>query len=117
MFFTGLTVLSTLSSINLLSFLSMNYHECKVSVDGDDPVFFNFSIKASKCSGSCSHTNNPHEKLCFDIVKNLNVKAFSLMSKTNKTRHIEWHETCKWECRLNPNVCNNKQRSNDGKSR
>ena len=118
MFFTGLTVLSTLVSINLLSFVSMNYQECKVSADGDDPVFFPFSIKASKCSGSCNNTNNPHEKLCVPhIVKNLNVKTFSLMSKTNKTRHIEWHETCKCECRLNPSVFNNKQRSNDDKSR
>ena len=30
-----------------------------------------------------------------DIVKNLDVKVFNLMSRTNETRHIEWHETCK----------------------
>ena len=28
-------------------------------------------------------------------------------TRTNKTRHIKWHETCKCECRLNPSVCNN----------
>ena len=22
------------------------------------------------------------------------------MSRTNETRQIEWHETCKWKCRL-----------------
>ena len=32
------------------------------------------------------------------------------MSRTNETRHIEWHETCKCECKLGANVCNNKQR-------
>ena len=28
------------------------------------------------------------------------------MSRTNETRFIEWHETCKCECRLNAIVCN-----------
>ena len=35
-----------------------------------------------------------------DIIKNLNVKVFNLVSRTNETRHIEWHETCKCKCRL-----------------
>ena len=29
-----------------------------------------------------------------------NVKVFNLMPRTNETRHIEWHETCKCKCRL-----------------
>ena len=37
--------------------------------------------------------------------------------RTNETRHIKWHETCKCECRLNASVCHNKQRWNDDKSR
>ena len=37
------------------------------------------------------------------------------MSRTNETRHIEWHETCKYKCRLDGNVCNNKQCWNDDK--
>ena len=52
-----------------------------------------------------------------DVIKNLNVKVFNLMSKTNETRHIEWHETCKCKCRLDASVCNNKQRWNDDKCR
>ena len=36
----------------------MNNQECKtrpqvVNVNGDEPVFFPFSIEATKCSGSC----------------------------------------------------------------
>ena len=31
------------------------------------------------------------------------------MSRTNETRHIKWHETCKCKCRLDASVCNNKQ--------
>ena len=42
----------------------MNNQECKVkpqivNVNGDDPVFFPFGIKTSKCSGSCNNINNP----------------------------------------------------------
>ena len=28
------------------------------------------------------------------------------MSRTNKTRHIEWYKTCKCKCRLDASVCN-----------
>ena len=96
--------------------------KCKVrpqilNVNGDDPMFFPFSIKTSKCRGSSNNINNLHAKLCvLDVVKNLNVKVFNLMSRTNETRHIEWHETCKCKCRLDGSVCNNKQRWNEGKS-
>ena len=37
------------------------------------------------------------------------------MLRTNETRHIEWHETCKCKCRLDPSVCNDKHRWNEDK--
>ena len=57
-FLTGLVFLLTLMSVNLLSCISMNNQECKVrpqivNVNSDEPVFYPFSIKTSKCSGSC----------------------------------------------------------------
>ena len=39
------------------------------------------------------------------------------MPRTNKTRHIEWHQTRKFQCRLDGNVCNNKQPWNEDKCR
>ena len=39
------------------------------------------------------------------------------MSRSNETCHIEWHETCKFKCRLDSSVCNNKQRWNKDKCR
>ena len=39
-----------------------------------------------------------------DVVKNLNVKVFNLMSRTNETRHIEWYETFRCKCRLDASV-------------
>ena len=118
-FFKGLVFLSTLTSVNMLRCISMNNQECKVrpqivNVNSDEPVFYPFSIKTSKCSGSCNNINNPYAKLCVpDVVKNLNVKVFNLMSRTNETRHIEWHKTSKCKCRLDASICNNKQRWND----
>ena len=37
------------------------------------------------------------------------------MSRTNETRQVEWYEMCKCKCRLDANVCNNKQHWNDDK--
>ena len=31
------------------------------------------------------------------------------MSRNNETRYIKWHKTCKCKCRLDANLCNNKQ--------
>ena len=41
--------------------------------------------------------NDPYAKICIPhTVKNLNVKVFNLMTLTNETRHIKWHETCEY---------------------
>ena len=51
------------------------------------------------------------------VVKNMNIKVFNLVSKTNETRYVESNETCKFEFRLDPSVCNNKQLWNNDKCR
>ena len=68
--FTGLALLSTLTSVNSLSCISRNNQECRVrpqivNVNSDDTVFYPFSIKTSKCSGSCNNINNPYAKCVF----------------------------------------------------
>ena len=76
-----------------LKCISMTSQECKirleiVNVNSDKPVFYPLSIKASKCSGSCNNINDSYAKMYVpDVVKNLNVKVFKLMSRTNETRH------------------------------
>ena len=111
-FFTGLTILSSIDLLTVtpLRCLSMTNKECKVrpeivSVISDEPVFYPFSIKTSKCGGSCNNINDPYAKMCVsDVVKNLNVKVFNLMSRTNETKQIELHETCKYISRLDPGI-------------
>ena len=120
-FHIGSLFLSNLLSTTPLSCISMNNQACKrrleiINVNSNESVFYHFSIKTSNCSDSCNNINDPYAKICVpDSVKGLNVKVFNLMSRTNETRHIKYHETCKCKCRLDASVCNNKQRWNDNK--
>ena len=82
-------------NVNSLECVSMNNQECKtrtkiININNNEPVFCPLSIKVNKCSGSCNNINDPYAKLCVpDVVKNINVKVFNLMSFSNQTRHIE----------------------------
>ena len=115
--------LGSLSIVNSLECISINNQERKVrpeivNVNSKKPIFYPFSIRASKCSGRCNNINDPYARLCVrNVVKNLNFKVFNVISRTNETRHIEWHETCKCKCRLNKSVCNTKQHWNEDKCR
>ena len=101
----------------------MNNQECKVrseivNINSNEPASFPFSIKTSKCSGSCNNINDAYAKLCVpDVIKNINVKVSNLMSRTNEIRHIKRHKTCKCKCRVDASVCNNKQRQNKDECR
>ena len=122
-FLTVLAFLSNLVSTTPLICISMNNQVCKVrpeiiNVNSNEPVFYPFSIKINKCSGSCININDPYARMCVpDVVKDLNVKVLNLMSRSNEKGHIKWHERSKCACRLDASVCNNKQRWNDDKCR
>ena len=95
MMFLGCNI-SSVNSLNLVpKCVSMNNQECKVrpekiNINSNEPSFYHYSVKISKCSGSCNNINYPYAKLCIpDVVKNTNIKVFNLMSKTNETRHIK----------------------------
>ena len=87
----------------------MNNQEYKtrteiINLNTYEPMFYPYSIKINRCKGSC---NDPYAKICVpDQIKNTNVKVFNLISRTNQTRHIKWHKTCKCKCRLDASVCN-----------
>ena len=50
-----------------------------------------------------------------DVVKNMNNKVLNLAPRTNETRYIKFHETCKCKYRIDASVCNNKARWNEDK--
>ena len=120
MFVLGLTVLSS-SITGALNCLSMNNQKCKVrpkiaNINSNNPMFYPSSIKVNKCSGNCNSINYPYAKIYVSVtVKDLNVRVFNLMSRTNETRHIKWHKTCKCICRLDKVICNSKQLWNEDK--
>ena len=112
-----------LSNVNPSKCVSMINQECKVrteiiNVNSEEPLFYPYSVKISKCSWRCNNINDPYAKMCIsDVVKNIDLKVFNLISKTNETRYVKLHETCKCKCRLDASVCNNKQRWNKDKCR
>ena len=84
----------TFFGCNSLKFVSMNNQECKVrpeiiSINSNEPSFYPYSVKISKCSGSCNNINDPYAKLCVsDVVKNMNVKVFKEMQRNDWQRNM-----------------------------
>ena len=73
----------------------MNNQLCKtrpeiINVSSNNPMFYPFSIKTSKCNGNSNNINYPYAKKCVpDVTKDVNVKVFHLMSRTNETKNIK----------------------------
>ena len=113
----------TFFSCNALKCLSMNNQECKIrsvvmKINSSEISFDPYNIPVNKCSGICNDINNFYTKFCVpDAGKNMNIKVFNQISRTNETRDVSWHETCKCKCRLDVSVCNNKRRWNNVKCR
>ena len=60
--------------------------------------------------------NSPYFKECVpDVIKNMNLKVFNMISWSNERKQIKWYESCKCECKLNASVCNDKKSWNKDK--
>ena len=87
-----------LSNINSLECVLRNNQKCKIgsetfNINNNEPLFNPYSIKISKCKASCNSIDDPHANLCVpNDIKNINVKVFNVVSRTNETKHIEWHK-------------------------
>ena len=109
-FYIGSLFLSNLVTATPLNCISLKNQKCKIrpkiaDIDINNRIYYPFSIKINKCSGSCNNINNSYAKICVpDTV-------------INETRHIKWHETCKCLCRLDKIICNSKQRWNEDECR
>ena len=70
----------------------MNNLECKIrteiiNVNTNEPMLYSYSVKINKCNDTM---NDSYAKLCVpDTIKNINVKVFNIMSRTNETRRRE----------------------------
>ena len=68
-FYIGSLFLSGLVGTSSLNCISMKNQDCKVrpkiiNVNSNEPVFYPFSIKTSKCNGSFNNINDPYAKIC-----------------------------------------------------
>ena len=93
MFVVAMTCFSSsLLDVNWLKCVLMNNQKWKIrpqmlNINSDNPFFYPYSIQVNKCSASCHNINDPYAKLCVpDVVKNINNKVFTLVSRTNE-RH------------------------------
>ena len=68
-----LLIYYTFTSISLnvipLKCVSVNNQEYKIrpeiiNINSSEPLFYPYSIKVNKCSGSCNNINDPYSKLC-----------------------------------------------------
>ena len=101
------------STINAIPCISLKNRECKVRevIVKNGYMSYAYNIKATRCNGNCNNIINPYSKVCvFDAVKNVTLKVFDLMTLRTKTKQIII-------CRLDPIVCNNKQKWNKNKCR
>ena len=73
----------------------MNNQDCRIrkkiiDINNNGPTFYPFGVSVNKCIGRCNNNNDPSAKLSVpSSMKNINVKVFNLMSRSNQTRHIE----------------------------
>ena len=68
-----------------------------------------YNIKVDRCIRSCNNITNPHSKVCVpDIIKNVTVKVFDLVSQQNELRNKKFYKSCKCDGLLNETVCNDK---------
>ena len=68
-FVLGLTVLSS-SIAGALNCISLKNQKCKVrpeivDVSSNNPIFYPYSVKKNRCSGSCNSINDPYAKIVF----------------------------------------------------
>ena len=58
---------------------------------------FPYKIKVDTCDGSCNDAKNPYLKICLpDIVKNVSIKVFDLISQRDVLKNVSFHKSCKF---------------------
>ena len=66
--------------------------------------YYPFMINLSKCAGSC---NALSPKICVpNKIKDINVKAFDLITNKDEARAMTEHISCTCKCKFNITTCN-----------
>ena len=109
--------LFSILKINTLECLSVINQKCmprpkilSVNEGIGEALFYPYNVLVNKCSGNCNTLDNLMVRMCVpNVIKNVNIKVYNFLMRLNETRNVLWHESCKFVCKLNSSVCNNKQ--------
>ena len=85
-FIKKVLILVLISTVNSLKCISLKNQECKVRklIVDNKYMAYPYKIKVNRYVGSCNDINNPHSKVRYpDIIKNVTVKMFNLITLTN----------------------------------
>ena len=73
--------------------------------------YYTFVISLNKCTGSC---NVLSPKICVPKeTKDVNVKAFNMITDKNEAKAMTEHISCDCKCKFNSTTCNSSQESNN----
>ena len=92
---------------------STNNQKCKIrpditNINSNELFFYPYSVLENKSSGSCNDINDRCAELCVpNVVKNTSLNVFNLMSRTNETCYVSWHDPWAYKCKLDASGCNN----------
>ena len=76
-----------------------------------EPKYYPFMISLNKCTGSC---NVLSPKICDPKeTKDINVKAFNIITNKNEVKAMTEHVLCDWKCKFNSTICNSNQKWNN----
>ena len=70
--------------------------------------YYPFMITLDKCTGSC---NVCFPKICVPKeTKNINAKAFNMITNKNEAKAMTKHFLCDYKCIFNSTICNSNQK-------
>ena len=73
--------------------------------------YYPFMISLNKCTGSC---NVLSPKICVPKeTKDINVKAFNMITNKNEAKAMTEHISCDCKCKFNSTICNSNQKWNN----
>ena len=73
--------------------------------------YYPFMISLNKCTGSC---NVLSPKICVPKeTKDINVKAFNMITNKNEAKTMTEHFSCDCKCKFNSTICNSNQKWNN----
>ena len=69
--------------------------------------YYPLTIKLDKCVRSCNTLNDLSIKLCIpNKPKYLNLKLFNIITRTNESKILTRHISCKCKCKFDGRNCN-----------